>query len=113
MNAKSSTPPPVQPRKRSLQPVFLSAFVYPGMGQLAQRRRWAAAFFAVAFTLPFVWLAVQTTKIVVIYFNLAFNWRNAAEAPEDPGILRPFLLSVVLYAANVVDTAVAQRRSNR
>jgi hypothetical protein len=112
MNAKFSTPPPLQPRKRSLPPVFLSAFFYPGMGQLAQRRWWAGAFFALAFTSPLVWLAVQAARIVVIYFNLAFNWRNAAEAPEDPGMLRPFLLCVVLYAANVVDTAAAQRRSN-
>jgi hypothetical protein len=112
MNAETRTLPPLQPRKRSLPPVFLSAFVYPGIGQLAQRRRWVGALFALAFTVPFVWLAVQTFKIVVIYFNLAFNWRTAAEAPEDSGLLRPFLLTVVLYAANVVDTALAQRRSN-
>lgn len=91
--------------------MLLSAFVYPGIGQLAQRRWWAGGFFALAFTLPFFWLAVQTSKIVVIYYNLAFNWRNAAEAPQDAGILIPFLVSMVLYTANVLDTALAQRRA--
>ncbi len=81
------------------------------MGQFAQRRWWAGVFFALVFTFPIVWLAVQTLKIIVIYYNLAFNWRNATEAPQDAGILTPFLVSLILYTANVVDTALAQRRA--
>ena len=91
--------------------MFLSAFIYPGTGQFAQGRRWVGGLFVLAFTLPFLKLVVQVSKLVFIYFNLAFNWRNAKEAPLDTGILIPFLICFVLYAANVVDTALAQRRA--
>ena len=111
MNATPSTPPPLPPRRGSFPPVFLSAFIYPGIGQLTQGRRWAGGFFILLFTLPFLKLAAQISKIVVIYFNLAFNWRNAEEAPQDMGILMPFLVCVVLYAINVVDAVLAQRRA--
>ena len=91
--------------------MFLSAFICPCIGQLTQGRRWAGGFFILVFTLPFLKLAAQVSKVVVLYFNLAFNWRNAEEAPQDMRIFMPFLVCVVLYAISVVDAVLAQRRA--
>ena len=94
----------------TLGPVFLSAVVFPGVGQLVQRRWVAGAGYVVGFGVAFSWLMIRCLGILKIYYSLAFDFNGAsAEAPSLGRIGWPFLISVVVYIASLVDAAAGNR----
>lgn len=95
-------------------PVFLSAVVFPGVGQLVQRRWVAGAGYAVAFGAAFSWLVVRFLGLLKIYYSLAFDFnREPGNAPSIGMVGWPFLVSMVIYLASLVDTAVGNHKTSQ
>jgi hypothetical protein len=91
--------------------MVLSALVYPGTGQLMQRR-WAAGIgFAFVFTIGFVWFVVEIVGVLNAYYAFAVDFKGATgKAPGVGAILLPLALSTMIYIAGLIDTAVASYR---
>lgn len=108
-------PPPIpQGRQRSTpwSPVLLSALVYPGTGQCAQRRWTAATVFGVSFTLTLGWFVARLVQIMTAYYELAFRFDTATgAAPSARALMWPFALSLLVYVACLVDAAIGARRT--
>lgn len=102
----------VAPRWQGMGPVVLSAVVFPGVGQFVQRRWVAGAVWVIVFGAAFVWLLARCFAVLKAYYDLAFDFNHAdGGAPSAAAIVAPFLVSMVVYVANLVDTAMAGRRS--
>lgn len=94
-----------------LTPVVLTALVYPGIGQLVQRRWGAAALALAGFTVAAVWFAVGTVRVLFDYYRLAFDFEHAAPRPVDwREIVLRFVVAMAAYLACVIDAAIAGRR---
>ncbi len=96
-------------------PIFLSALVYPGAGQLLQRRWRAGLLFCVSFTLFFVLLLSAVLRPLIGSLDAAFAWAAHQENKPFEGIsvIRVATLFVIcagLYVANVIDATRAARR---
>ena len=103
-------PPPLQ-RKPFLSPMLMSALVYPGTGQLVQHRWWSGGLFILTFSAGFVWFITQILKVMAAYYDFAFHFDTATgEAPGASAMMTPFVITLVIYIANVVDTALGNRR---
>lgn len=95
-------------------PVVLSAVVFPGVGQLAQRRWVAGAGYLVAFGVAFSWLVQRFYELMKIYYSLAFDFnREPGDAPSLGMVGWPFLVSMVIYVASLVDTVAGNRPQGR
>jgi hypothetical protein len=108
-------PQPVAPvavrRPAIVTPMLLSALVYPGSGQLFQRRWLAGAGYAIAFTGPMLWFLTENARILKAYYTFMLDFKGATgEVPPIGAIIIPFVLSMVIYVANLVDMAVGTYR---
>ncbi len=91
--------------------MLLSALVYPGTGQLMQRRWVAGIGFAFVFTIGFVWFVVEIAGVLKAYYAFAVDFKGATgKAPGVGALLLPLALCTVIYMAGLVDTAVASYR---
>lgn len=113
----NAVPPPPMPTKdlgrtsSAFSPMVLSALVYPGAGQLMQRRWMAGLLVAGLFTVPAVWFFVEVFGVLKAYYDFAFNFSGATgKAPAAGSIILPFILSTLIYVGGLVDTAVAMNR---
>ncbi|MEI8139465.1 MAG: hypothetical protein WCI03_06310 [bacterium] len=110
----TALPPPVksaQPGKYFLSPMALSALVYPGAGQLMQRRWGAGIFFIMTSSAAVIWLVIEVFIVLKAYYGMAFAPMNApAEAPALASLIVPFVIWLALYVAGIVDTAIATYR---
>jgi hypothetical protein len=117
MTPHEPTPTPARiapPKSRTATPLLLSVAVYPGAGQLLQRRWVAGAAYATAYTLAFGGFLVKAWDVVKAYYAFALDFDHApGVAPGWRELLLPFLLSVAVYLAGVADTAVAAYRAAR
>lgn len=108
-------PPPLQTPKSGRQiltPMVLSALVYPGAGQLMQRRWLAATVFVVGFSLPFAWFLGRVYGVLKAYYEFAFNFKGASgQAPQPSCLVWPLALSIGVYLAGLVDTAIGSYRA--
>lgn len=115
-SARSSPPPPRIPpgRRWGVSPLMLSALVYPGVGQLVQRRWLAGAAAIVAFTASFAWFLVRAAQAAMAYYRFAFDFNEATGSPVRPrDIIVPFVVALAVYVAAVIDAAVADARARR
>jgi len=108
-------PPPMAPPPSkglfSFSPVLLSALVFPGAGQLMQRRWVAAAAYALAYTIFFLWFLVEVWAVLKAYYALGFDFMNATgQAPSLTALLLPFSASMAVYVACLIDATVASWR---
>jgi hypothetical protein len=111
----SPQPPPLPPgvagRPPAFSPMLLSALVYPGAGQLMQKRWGVGVGFALAFTVPLVWFVIEVFRVLSAYYAFMVDFKGATGvAPGATAIVVPFLLSLALYVAGLVDTALAAYR---
>lgn len=91
--------------------MLLSALVYPGVGQMMQKRWGAGAGFALAFTVPLVWFVVEVFRVLSAYYAFMVDFKGATGvAPGAAAIVMPLFLSLVIYIGGLVDTAVAAYR---
>jgi len=94
--------------------MVLSAFVFPGAGQIHQRRWVPAAAFGTAFLVCFIVFAVCTARIIVMYYSIAFNFSGFKETPLPlKKAAVSFLLAMLVYAVSLVDTQRAYKRERR
>lgn len=67
--------------------------------------------FAVVFTIPMVWFVVEVFRILRAYYAFMVDFKGATgEVPALGLMIAPFLLSLAVYCAGLVDTAVAAYR---
>jgi hypothetical protein len=93
-----------------MTPVIISVLVYPGAGQFVQRRWVSGVFFITAFSAALAWFVGRTLQVLAAYYDFAFNFHTASGlAPNAMGIAVPFVISLVVYLANVVDAILAGR----
>jgi len=102
-------------RKKEKTPVLLSALVYPGAGQLLQKRWISAAIFLTLFTIFMCILLINVMRPLIKNITTAMDWA-ATQANEEfvpisiPGIIIPFLLSLAVYVTNIIDVVMASRQ---
>ena len=79
------------------------------------QRRWLAGGLALAaFTTTTTWFLVRAAKVLIDYYQLAYDFAGAPESHAQPrDIAVPFLVALVVYAVCLVDTAVADVRLRR
>jgi hypothetical protein len=91
--------------------MVLSALVYPGAGQLMQRRWVAGIGFVVAFTVPLIWFVAKVCAVLKAYYEFAFNFSGATgQAPCPSAIVLPFVFCLVIYVGCLLDIAMAAYR---
>jgi len=114
VNSVPVQPPPLPAAPQPpavLSPMVLSALVCPGAGQLMQRRWLVGTIFIASFTVAFLWFMVEAMAVLKAYYAFAFDFRGATgRAPGAAAILRPFLISLAIYVAGLIDTAVGTYR---
>ena len=92
-------------------PVLLSGLVYPGAGQLVQRRWLAAAFFILVTTGLFVWLLADMAKAMSAYLRyVADPYGVTPPVAELLHALIPFGVMLLVFGINLLDAALASRR---
>jgi hypothetical protein len=108
-------PPKLAPGRRwAVSPLMLSALVYPGLGQLVQRRWLAGTAAILGFTVSTGWFLVAAARAALAYYALAFDFEGAAGSAVRPrDIVVPFGVALAVYVAAVIDTAVADARTRR
>ncbi|MBN1556651.1 MAG: hypothetical protein JW951_00735 [Lentisphaerae bacterium] len=91
--------------------IVLSAFVFPGAGQVYQGRWAAAGIFGAAFLLCFVAFLVQAFRIIRVFYSLAFEF-DRTDTPEIGlgAAVVWFLLAMLVYGAGLIDTQRAYLR---
>ena len=112
---KAAVPPPLNSVKRgpgrTISPMLLSAVVYPGAGQLMQRRWVAGVCMAAVFSVFFGWMVVEVYAVLKAYYAFMTDFKGATgEAPGAASIILPFILSTAVYVAGLVDTSIAEYR---
>jgi hypothetical protein len=96
-------------------PMFLSAFVCPGAGQLMQKRWIAGAVFGILFLVPFCYLFAYILHRLFTNLQNVINWNfDAADKPIEPigfaNILMPFFFALLVWVAGLFDTHFAEKR---
>lgn len=104
-------PPPLVPKPSSTA-IYLSALVYPGAGQVVQRRWVSAVVFGGVGTITFGFFAWNAVKVLIVYYQFAAHFEEATtQVPSVRGVLAWLGVSVVVYLVGLVDTILASRRS--
>lgn len=108
----AATERPASPALRlTFSPVILSALVWPGAGQLAQRRWVAGGLAAVGFTVAAGWFGVRVARVVAAYYRFAFDFNGAQDVHVSPAmLLNPLGLCAAVYLVSLVDTLLAATR---
>ena len=98
--------------KPAKYPIFLSAAVYPGAGQIFQRRIVAGVFFITTFSITFIAFIFLMGSIIVDFYSLGLNFDNAqvnAEPSLSPA-LSAFGVALMIYIINVIDTHATYKK---
>lgn len=98
-------------RNRKWLPVFFSAAVYPGAGQIFQGRWLAGFLFAVAFSAAAVWMGWLTMHPAFRNLQTAVNgMRDEFILPDWPRILASLGLCAAVYGVNLADVIRSARK---
>jgi hypothetical protein len=102
------------PRTSGRWPVILSAFVYPGVGQCCQKRWMAGGMYAFLFSISFLLFMIHVLIPMVMNLRIAIDAAGGSDEPfvayHIGRILILFLVSLLVYIANIFDAARALRR---
>jgi hypothetical protein len=94
---------------------LLSALVMPGLGQLAQKRWGAAAFYGSGFLAAFLSVLILSGRILLAYYAFGFSMDAGAEPPrlkhDVAGVVVSFVVAVGFYLGGLIDTWGAYRKS--
>jgi hypothetical protein len=99
-------------------PMFLSAFVCPGAGQLMQKRWLAAAIFGAGFLVPFLYLTTYVLYHMFTNLKNVIGWDfSSADKPVEPlsfaSIFAPFLIAMAVWVIGLFDTHFAEKRRQK
>ncbi len=108
-NAEDSRPR----NKPSRAAIFLSGFLYPGAGQLAQRRWVAGVGFVAGFSFLLALFMVQSLRTIVAFYELGLRGTETDQLPSLASIGVLFAACLAVYVLNIVDAWLAYRRAAR
>ena len=94
-------------------PILMSALVYPGAGQLMQKRWISGAVYALTFTVGLGMGFWQLIHILVAYMSVADFTAPVRPSPGYGRLLAWIGASLLLYTASLVDTILAQHRGRQ
>ena len=94
-------------------PIMLSALVYPGAGQLVQKRWIAATAYILTFTVGLALCVWQFIRILMAYISTADFDAPVRPPPGYKPLLAWVGVSLLLYGASLVDTILAQQRARQ
>lgn len=98
--------------------IYLSAFVWPGAGQYAQKRRGMGTFYAVTFLICVVFLFTAVLKPLFLNLRIISEFSGKLEMP----VLHPmawmkalfwFGLALLVYLAGLLDTFICYKRRHK
>ncbi|OPZ29741.1 MAG: hypothetical protein BWZ02_00939 [Lentisphaerae bacterium ADurb.BinA184] len=92
--------------------VFLSALIWPGAGQLAQRRWLAGSLFMGAFALAALALLLCAGRILYAYYSLADFDTPVERAPSLHPLLWALAAAAAVYFLSLADTLLANQRAH-
>lgn len=97
--------------------LYLSALVFPGAGQFAQKRWLAGLFYAVVFSVCAVFLTIAIFAPLFWNLRLAMEFADTGkgDAFHPISFAKIFLwlgLSALIYFAGLLDTFICYRRSH-
>ncbi len=90
--------------------ILLSSLIFPGLGQLAQKRWLAAIITAGTFMLVFSLFVFRSCEAILEFYRLGLEGLSPENVPSIWGIVGLFVLCIVIYLANVYDVFLAHRR---
>ncbi|OGV69637.1 MAG: hypothetical protein A2283_23585 [Lentisphaerae bacterium RIFOXYA12_FULL_48_11] len=93
-------------------PIYLSVFAFPGAGQFVQRRWFPAILFSISF---FICFTIIMTKVFKIWAGMVHSAIDgtAFESIHYSSILWPFVISIIIYIAGIIDTNSAHNKKCR
>ena len=93
--------------------IFLSAAVYPGAGQMLQKRWLAGLFFALSFTIMFTAFVIIMGGIIMEFYSLGFDFSNSQVNPHPPigDAVSSFIATFIIYIINIIDAYTAYSKS--
>ena len=105
----------MSPMLQNRDPVMMSAFVFPGIGQLMQRRWVAGVFFIATFGACNAWLIWALWPILhFFYVELPrFAESVSVDPPSWGQIAWPMAACILILAINVLDAWRASQRLRR
>ncbi|MDA0578638.1 MAG: hypothetical protein O3B24_11130 [Verrucomicrobia bacterium] len=104
---------PLPPTTPSRLPIILSALVYPGAGQFAQKRWIAGAWWSLVFSGAGVWFAVELGRILIAYYGQMVQDFPTTDPPGFVRMLLAFGAALLCYTASLIDTFLAHARIGR
>jgi hypothetical protein len=93
-------------------PILLSAFVFPGSGQLLQKRWIAGSIIIGCFLITFTGVLIAGFKNIIAYYQFGL-------AGDDPEMSSPrtlitwFIIALILYIINLCDVLMARFRAHQ
>jgi hypothetical protein len=100
-------------RRPSRGIILLSGFLFPGMGQLLQRRWLAGLVFGCAFSVFFLLLLVHCFQVIVAFYRLGLDKGTVNDTPSISHIVSLLVACLAVYVTNVGDVYLAYRRAAR
>jgi hypothetical protein len=106
---------PDQPRPSKF-PIMLSAVMFPGAGQFAQRRWGPAVIYSILFISCFAVIMVSAFRIIATNLGAALTFASAQPnksfaAVSPSALIVPLIISIVVWIAGLADTYFAYRRA--
>lgn len=97
--------------KRKYQlPVLLSAFGFPGLGQLAQKRWLPGILFTAGFLAAFFWVMALGLHNIIELYTMAFDEYAEPHPVPLSAFAKPLLLAAIVYLISLFDAFLAQQR---
>ena len=97
-------------------PILLSSLVFPGLGQMVQRRWYSGVFFAAGFLVSLVVLVLPVIEALISVYGMA-DIDTAFDVGPDAArrlagqIGIRFCWAIAIYVINVIDVGLAEMRS--
>ncbi|TFH14647.1 MAG: hypothetical protein E4H02_09505 [Lentisphaerales bacterium] len=96
-------------------PILLSSLVFPGLGQMFQRRWYSGIFFGVVFFASLVALVIPVVETIIAFYGMANIDATFDAAPDAAKRLAGqigirFAWAIAIYVINIVDVGVADMR---
>jgi hypothetical protein len=115
MTQPASSPTTKSSRLAPRISILLSAMVFPGTGQVMQRRYLAAALYAIPFAILFIRLLYIIIVPMIANVEIALELAQGSSDRElqqlsVSDILITFLMGFVVYIANIIDAWSGARR---
>jgi hypothetical protein len=94
-------------------PIYLSAFVCPGLGQIVQRRWLVGGVFIAGFLVGFFWVMAIAFKNIRAYYGMLTDWNTDPEIIPPTAFILPLLFVGAFYLSNLLDVVAGQQRMMR